>query len=149
LPAGIIVPAFPQRSPPRYLTAAACGGLRSAPDCRTQRALLHLSYSCAPPVLMAVLVSHDPEQTTPLLDRDWSHRLGFKESVPHVDWKKEELIVHPLLLGFGQRIDNGTACEFQLRRGRHRQRERSSGDADVACGLVVLHQPAVAIYQIG
>src|ERR1700681_4489421 len=60
LPAGIIVPAFPQRSPPRHLTAAACGGLRSAPDCRTQRALLHLSYSCAPPVLMAALVSHDP-----------------------------------------------------------------------------------------
>jgi hypothetical protein len=40
LPAGIIVPAFPQRSPPRRLTAAACGGLGSAPDCRTRRALL-------------------------------------------------------------------------------------------------------------
>jgi len=64
LPAGIIVPAFPQRSPPRYLTVAACGGLRSAPDCRTQRALLHLSYSCAPPVLMAALVSHDPIRTS-------------------------------------------------------------------------------------
>ena len=63
LPAGIIVPAFPQRSPPRYLTAAACGGLRSAPDCRTRRALLHLSYSCASPVLMAMLVTHDPSQT--------------------------------------------------------------------------------------
>ena len=42
-----LVPAFPQRSPPRLLSAAACGGLRSAPDCRTRRALLHLSYSCA------------------------------------------------------------------------------------------------------
>ena len=42
VPAGIIVPAFPQRSPPRLLTAAACGGLGSAPDCRTRRALLHL-----------------------------------------------------------------------------------------------------------
>src|ERR1700681_439021 len=63
VPAGIIVPAFPQRSPPRHLIAAACGGLRSAPDCRTRRVLLHLSYSCAPPKLMAVLVSHDPKRT--------------------------------------------------------------------------------------
>src|SRR5258708_22859934 len=31
------------------LTTAACGGLRSAPDCRTRRVLLHLSYSYAPP----------------------------------------------------------------------------------------------------
>src|ERR1700680_2243087 len=60
LPAGIIVPAFPQRSPPRHLIAAACGGLRSAPDCRTRRTFLHLSYSCAPPKIMAALVSHDP-----------------------------------------------------------------------------------------
>jgi hypothetical protein len=59
----ILVPAFPQRSPPRLLTAAACGGLRSAPDCRTRRALLHLSYSCASPVLMAMLVTHDPQRT--------------------------------------------------------------------------------------
>jgi len=55
---------FPQRSPPRLLTAAACGGLRSAPDCRTRRALLHLSYSCAPPILMAALVTHDPFRTS-------------------------------------------------------------------------------------
>jgi hypothetical protein len=41
------IPAFPQRSPPRLFTAAACCGLGSAPDCRTQRARLHLSYSCA------------------------------------------------------------------------------------------------------
>jgi hypothetical protein len=40
------IPTFPQRSPPSLLTTAACGGLRSAPDCRTRRALLHLSYSC-------------------------------------------------------------------------------------------------------
>src|SRR5205807_3737066 len=57
------VPAFPQRSPPRLLTAAACGGLRSAPDCRTRRALLHLSYSCAPPILTSALVTHDPERS--------------------------------------------------------------------------------------
>jgi hypothetical protein len=42
-------PAFPQRSPPRLLTTAACGGLRSTADCRPRRALLHLSYSYAPP----------------------------------------------------------------------------------------------------
>src|SRR5262245_41951904 len=61
-----LVPAFPQRSPPRLLTAAACGGLRSAPDCRTRRALLHLSYSCASPVLMTVLVTHDPQRSAVL-----------------------------------------------------------------------------------
>src|SRR6201997_230022 len=44
-----LVPTFPQRSLPRLLTAAACGGLRSAPDCRTRRAFLHLSYSCVSP----------------------------------------------------------------------------------------------------
>ena len=49
VPAGIIVPAFPQRSPPLLLTTAACGGLRSAPDRRPRRALLHLPYSYAPP----------------------------------------------------------------------------------------------------
>src|SRR5271165_2060759 len=41
-----LVPVFPQRSPPWLLTTAACGGLRSTPDCRTRRAHLHLSYSC-------------------------------------------------------------------------------------------------------
>src|SRR6266700_8342649 len=46
----ILVPAFPQRSRPSLLTTAACGGLRSTPDCRPRRALLHLSYSCAPAV---------------------------------------------------------------------------------------------------
>jgi hypothetical protein len=40
---------FPQRSPPWLLTTAACGGLRSAPDCRPRRALLHLSYSYTSP----------------------------------------------------------------------------------------------------
>src|ERR1019366_4736988 len=32
----------------RSLTTAACSGLRPAPDDRPRRALLHLSYSCAP-----------------------------------------------------------------------------------------------------
>src|SRR5580693_3863210 len=58
-----LVPAFPQRSPPRLLPAAACGGWRSAPDHRTRRALLHLSYSCAPQTTHAALVTHDPKPT--------------------------------------------------------------------------------------
>jgi hypothetical protein len=45
-----LVPAFPQRSPPWYLATAACGGLRSAHDCRPRRALLHHSHSWAPPM---------------------------------------------------------------------------------------------------
>ena len=57
-----VVPAFPQRSPPRLLPAAACGGLRSAPDHRTRRALLHLSHSCAPQTTHAALVTHDPKR---------------------------------------------------------------------------------------
>src|SRR5262249_28463320 len=32
-----LVSTFPQRSPPLLLTTAACGGLRSAPDCRSRR----------------------------------------------------------------------------------------------------------------
>jgi hypothetical protein len=43
-----LAPPFPQRSPPSLLTTAACGGLRSTPDCRPRRVLLHLSYSYAP-----------------------------------------------------------------------------------------------------
>src|SRR5258708_28933506 len=58
------VPAFPQRSPPLLLTTAACGGLRSTPDCRPRRALLHLSYSCASPFGPAILVTHDPLRTS-------------------------------------------------------------------------------------
>src|SRR5258707_6473000 len=57
------VPAFPQRSPPLLLTTAACGGLRSTPDCRPRRALLHLSYSCASPFGPAILVTHIPQRT--------------------------------------------------------------------------------------
>src|SRR5246127_5680341 len=61
------VPTFPQRSPPSLLTTAACGGLRSAPDCRTQRTLLHLSYSCALPCGRATLVTQDPIRTSSLV----------------------------------------------------------------------------------
>ena len=42
------------------LTTAACGGLRSAPDCRPRRAYLHLPYSCARPFGPAMLVTQDP-----------------------------------------------------------------------------------------
>ena len=57
-----LVPTFPQRSPPSLLTTAACGGLRSTPDCRPRRAFLHLSYSYASPCGPALLVTqcHEP-----------------------------------------------------------------------------------------
>src|SRR6266496_3616267 len=58
-----LVPAFPQRSLPSLLTTAACGGLRSAPDCRPRRAFLHLSYSYASPFGPAILVTQDPTRT--------------------------------------------------------------------------------------
>jgi hypothetical protein len=45
------VPTFPQRSPPSLLTTAACGGLRSTPDCRTRRAILHLSERYGRPMV--------------------------------------------------------------------------------------------------
>src|SRR6516164_5661629 len=58
-----LVSTFPQRLPPLLLTTAACGGLRSAPDCRPRRALLHLSYSYATPFGPAILVTQGPQQT--------------------------------------------------------------------------------------
>src|SRR6266404_4817643 len=65
-----LVPAFPQRSPPWLLTTAACGGLRSTPDCRSQRAFLHLSYSYASPCGPASLVTQDPEQPFDMARRE-------------------------------------------------------------------------------
>src|SRR6516164_4695405 len=58
-----LVSTFPQRSPPLLLTTAACGGLRSTPDCRPRRALLHLSYSYATPCGPALLVTQCHERT--------------------------------------------------------------------------------------
>src|SRR6266699_5746581 len=58
-----LVPAFPQRSPPLLLTTAACGGLRSTPDCRPRRTFLHLSYSYASPFGPAIVVTQDPNRT--------------------------------------------------------------------------------------
>jgi hypothetical protein len=44
-PAPLSTGLLPQRSPPRLLTGAACGGLGSPPARRTRRALLHHWYS--------------------------------------------------------------------------------------------------------
>ena len=71
------VPAFPQRSPPRLLTAAACGGLRSAPDRRSRRVLLHLSYSCAPPCTHG-----DARDTRPTADLRAEETTVFPRSQP-------------------------------------------------------------------
>src|ERR1700730_2569877 len=64
IPIGIFVPTFPQRSPPWFLTKAACGGLRSTPDCRPRRAILHLLYSYASPCGPALLVTQDPHRSS-------------------------------------------------------------------------------------
>src|SRR5450755_2627717 len=57
-----LVPTFPQCSPPWLLTTAACGSLRSTPDCRPRRTYLHLSYSYASPFGPALLVTQDPQR---------------------------------------------------------------------------------------
>ena len=64
------VPPFPQRSPPRLLTDAACGGLKPAPDGRLRRTYLHLSHSSAPPYVGA-FVAHSRR-----------HRLRLAPRVP-------------------------------------------------------------------
>src|SRR6202162_5130696 len=53
-----LVPAFLQRSPRPLLTAAACSGLRPAPDCRPPGAYPRLSYSTTPPYSVDVFVTH-------------------------------------------------------------------------------------------
>src|SRR5215471_8947977 len=83
-----LVPAFPQRSPPRLLPAAACGGLRSAPDHRTRRALLHLSYSCAPQITHTTLVTHDPLRNFVLVGHSYGGmivKLLLDEASPEMD----------------------------------------------------------------
>ena len=47
-----------QRSPRSLLTAAACSGLRPAPDCRPRGAYPHLSYSSTSPFYEDVFVTH-------------------------------------------------------------------------------------------
>src|SRR5580704_6525690 len=66
-----LVPTFPQRSPPSLLTTAACGGLRSTPDCRPRRAFLHLSYSSALLYGPALLVTQYHKLTHAVQQRAW------------------------------------------------------------------------------
>src|SRR6516164_8179077 len=63
LPAGIIVPTSPRRSPPRLLPQQLAVAWDQRPDRRTRRALLHLSYSSAPPFGPVMLVTQDPHRT--------------------------------------------------------------------------------------
>jgi hypothetical protein len=51
---------YGQSAPLRRIGTAACGGLRSTPDCRPRRTCLHLSYSYASPFGPALLVTQDP-----------------------------------------------------------------------------------------
>src|SRR6516164_769140 len=63
LPAGIIVPTSPRRSPPRLLPQQLAVAWDQRPDRRTRRALLHLSYSTPPPFGPVMLVTQDPQRT--------------------------------------------------------------------------------------
>ena len=104
-----LVPTFPQRSPPSLLTTAACGGLRSTPDCRPRRALLHLSYSCAPPCGPAILVTQCQQRTCALGTRS--------RSCPRRDHAHHHRLARRIAsfvdLGSGNR--NGTAQPSQDR----------------------------------
>src|SRR4029077_7480958 len=60
------VPPFPQRSPPRLLTIAACGGLEPAPDGRLRRTYLHLLHSVAPPCV-GTFVAHNRRSNCALM----------------------------------------------------------------------------------
>jgi hypothetical protein len=64
------------------LSQAACGGLRSTPDCRPRRALLHLSYSYAPPCGPALLVTQCHKQTYAVQQTAASIRLLYRPSEP-------------------------------------------------------------------
>jgi hypothetical protein len=61
------------------LTTAACGGLRSTPDCRTRRTFLHLPYSCASPCGPTMLVTQGPTLPTCALQQVGSY-LGVHRS---------------------------------------------------------------------
>ena len=64
VPAGIIVPAFPQRSPPSLLTTAACGGLGSVPDDRTRKGPPSSLVQLRAAATLATLVTHDPQRAS-------------------------------------------------------------------------------------
>src|ERR1700731_3045985 len=93
-----LVPTFPQRSPPSLLTTAACGGLRSAPDCRPRRTYLHLSYSYAPPCGPALLVTQDPSATLAVHCGN-----GFDAGQPLSKYSFEPMQCWPLSLGADMR----------------------------------------------
>src|SRR5216684_7552038 len=67
MPAEILFRLFRNVHHHRFLTTAACGGLRSTPDCRTRRAFLHLSYSYASPCGPALLVTQGQFRKFPLI----------------------------------------------------------------------------------
>ena len=109
------VPAFPQRSPPLLLTTAACGGLRSTPDCRLRRALLHLSYSCASPFGPAILVTHDPQRTS--ARRVQAHRTGLSSSSTSIQqFRAAARICRPL-----REIELAAKCLIQKQRAAARE----------------------------
>jgi hypothetical protein len=65
-PDGILFRLFPQRSPQRLLTDAACGGLKPAPDRRLRGTYPHLLCSIAPPFVRS--------WRTVISKPRWSHR---------------------------------------------------------------------------
>src|SRR5262245_66034204 len=67
MPAGILSQRFRRRSPPWYLATAACGGLRSAHDCRPRRAPFITRTVGRRRYADDASVSHDPQ-------RSWSTR---------------------------------------------------------------------------
>jgi len=86
-----LVSTFPQRSPPLLLTTAACGGLRSTPDCRPRRALLHLSYSYATPCGPALLVTQCHRRSS----HDDAHvRWPCDPHSRHGEWRAQRATTH-------------------------------------------------------
>ena len=120
LPAGIIVPAFPQRSPPSLFTTAVCGGLGSVPDDRTRRALLHLSYSCISPFGPAIFVTHDPQET--LCSRATLVWLKRSKPVRHNFAAHNSAITLPFMTGVGFTCETRFVlfgAQFDIRATQH------------------------------
>src|SRR3984893_10646423 len=119
-----LVPTFPQRSPPSLLTTAACGGLRSTPDCRPRRAFLHLSYSYAPPCGPALLVTQCHLRTGAQQQQSlFNHLVGAQQEIA-ADSETERLGCFE--------IDH----HFKFRRRLDRQvsgLRTSKGSIDVSC----------------
>ncbi len=73
---------FPQRSPPRLLTGAACGGLGSPPARRTRRAYLHHWHS-------TVRAGDLLHRLTPLSGRTAERRLWIRRPGPEVSTQRD------------------------------------------------------------